>query len=155
MALDPALAGTGGYPFTEVDFDSVSDIAWAFYGNGLYGSAALAATADEAFAIAPYAGLPSALTDAWLAKHRAPVGLFTQIVEQNLSGHTSAAWASLFSPSRLLRNIHGPWCYNAYDSTGPAALAGSFEGVIQAALSGDWNTPGNWTFFNFRYKIAG
>lgn len=50
VAMDPAFAGVG-FPAGSINFAAVSRISWAIYGNGIYGSAELAATADESFSI--------------------------------------------------------------------------------------------------------
>lgn len=165
VALDPAnnasgpFVNGGGYNASKVDFAKYSDRAWSFYGNGWFGYRKTAETADESFVIAPYTGASSTLSvKGNLARHRAPVTLFTEIIKRN-TPQPAHTWHSWFNLGRLLMNRAGPWFLNQYDGSGTRTLAnGKFEGVIQAKFEGDAGSSSDrndiekWDFFNIRFK---
>ncbi len=141
VALDPAAAAVD-YNYSAVNFAAVSRNSWAFYGNGLFGSADLAKTAREAF-------LLSYDTTSWvgvdaLAAHEAPVSLFQSLVLRNNQGGAPLR-ASLFSLARLENPILDPWVANPSQ--------GGFDGVFTLRDSNNNNLWGDtWTEVeSFRY----
>lgn len=144
VALDPAAAAVD-YDYTAVNFAAVSRRAWAFYGDGLFGSADLAKTADEAFLLEYDSGSWFGV-DPFTA-HAAPVRLFESLVLRNNQG-AAPTRASLFNLSRLETPVTRPWMVNGYD--------GGFEGVFTVK---DVNNNGSygdaWTEVTaFHYKNA-
>ena len=83
VAMDPAQDGAGfdgaGFQSNQIHLGNVSNFSWAFYGNGSYGSSAIAATASESFSIfsADFSNVP--WTNA-LQRHTAPIHVFHSIV---------------------------------------------------------------------------
>jgi pimeloyl-ACP methyl ester carboxylesterase len=153
IALDPARAGgsvpwisaTGvvddpfdDYNESRVNFQLHSVVSWAFYGAGIYGSAALSATADQAFAI-NYAGRIGANPDSD-ARHSAPLRLFENLLS------TPTPWSSYFTLSKLRDTAVGPGTDNTFtvgsstDKSAPVPLAyenptlPKFEGVFTMSL---------------------
>lgn len=117
VALDPAREGWG-YGLLGggvVDFGAVSARSWAFYGDGEFGSASLAGTADESFIVSYQGGLTGVLNAG--AKHSAPVKLFTSLVTRNNATPLSIG-ASLFDLQHLVLGTGGPWMQNVYSSSG-------------------------------------
>jgi pimeloyl-ACP methyl ester carboxylesterase len=118
VALDPAREALD-YDDEAVNFADVTQRAWAFYGNGLYGSEARAGTADEAFTI-EYAGWPDGLIS-WGDAHAAPRHVFESLVRRN-NTNPSDQRAAIFNLSRLETTPARPWRTNAYDQV--------FEGIF-------------------------
>jgi pimeloyl-ACP methyl ester carboxylesterase len=109
VALDPARTATQ-YDVESVRFDQYASRSWAFYGNGLYGSPILAATATEEFFLKYADGAPSHMTAHW-----APVRLFERLIQDQLPGGTSWGPKEVpFGLDDLLRDRHGPWNDNTY-----------------------------------------
>ncbi|HMO13953.1 MAG TPA: pre-peptidase C-terminal domain-containing protein [Pirellulaceae bacterium] len=98
IALDPAKAGTF-YNWQEVNFRSVSQLSWAFYGDGIYGNSALAQTAHEAFRTHWHFSSPDNEV-----KHAAPKQLFENLVSSHLDTNQSSHqfYTEYFNLSRLL-----------------------------------------------------
>jgi len=120
VAMDPARAGVG-FAADSIDFGAVSRISWAFHGNGSFGSAKLAATADESFSIVSdeFSRLPYLSS---LERHTAPVHVFEYLARNNVR-----AFGGLFSLKRLMgarRNTI--WQIDAYSSE-----KSTFEGPVQ------------------------
>lgn len=124
VALDPATAARPDrYPYWEVNFGAESAQAWAFYGDGLFGSASLASTADAAFVL-KYDQLPVLHTgkeeefpvmEEMLRRHSAPIHLFTTLLEANLGSAPVPLWAKDFALSKLLTPPPtAPWRFNRY-----------------------------------------
>jgi pimeloyl-ACP methyl ester carboxylesterase len=143
VALDPANdigpAGLFGlqYDSTAVSFRAHSGHSWAIYGNGLYGSADRAATADESFKIEYANGGDD------LVKHSAPRDVFLKLLQNAGSDRTIF---QNFRLDRLRSGAAGPWKLNAYD--------GKFEGVFKVDVT---ETDGKFTFkslVNLKFKNA-
>jgi pimeloyl-ACP methyl ester carboxylesterase len=119
VALDPAIDYPGGsYNPTstdQVNFARNSQISWAFYAyGGSWGSATLAATADEAIVVKG-------------SDHTKLVNVFTDVV--------SLIVANLQVARLLTPALNTTWALNRYTSSGSKA-SGPFEGVIDAASGG-------------------
>jgi pimeloyl-ACP methyl ester carboxylesterase len=113
VALDPASGATGGYEEGQVDFSSVSDTSWAFYGDGPFGSDVRSATADEAVVLS-YAGSGPPFTfEGHKSMHRAPRNVFETLVRDDGRHQIS----SLFSLERLEAGGSGPWRLNQLRDT--------------------------------------
>ncbi len=144
VALDPAAAALE-YNYAAVNFAAVSKNSWAFYGDGLFGSAELARTAKQAF-------LLQYDTSSWFgvdpfAAHEAPVQLFETLVRRN-NQPGAPLRASLFSLYSLENNVPGPWLARAEQ--------GGFDGVFTLKDVNNNNQWGDtWSEVeSFRYKNA-
>ncbi|MFO0879777.1 MAG: right-handed parallel beta-helix repeat-containing protein [Gemmataceae bacterium] len=131
VALDPATAAMPDrYPFWEVDFGKESAHAWAFYGDGLYGSGLLASTADAAFKFDYERDLDDwdRPDDDWLHRHAAPIHTFITLLE-NLG---TSSRVRHFNLDRLLGSpSDNPWKLDKYIGTlVPLVWSNPFEGVF-------------------------
>jgi pimeloyl-ACP methyl ester carboxylesterase len=129
VALDPAASAVE-YPHESVDFGAVTQMSWAFYGGGTFGSAHRAGTADEAFRL-DYDGWYGEID--MFDSHSAPRHVFESLVRKNhVNQDSDPLRASLFSLARL----EGPstrFLPNAFD--------GQFEGVF---VIQDTNDDDDW-----------
>jgi len=136
IALDPAKKASG-YAYQSVNFGAVTKTAWAFYGDGLYGSSSLAATADVAIKLQYRNPVHSQLWNydpSWGAKHSAPKHIFESLVNRNQSWWKAPSRASIFSLANFTSPTpRYPWSYNQYN--------GIFEGIIRVD---NVDRDGNW-----------
>jgi pimeloyl-ACP methyl ester carboxylesterase len=141
VALDPAQNAATQYPAGNVNFAASSVVAWSFFGDGLYGDAARAGTADAAFGIA-YSGNPGIGE-----RHSAPRRLFQRLLDDSAQHRIG----QMLSAERLEAGYGGggwPWTPNGY--------ATYFEGWFTLA---DANTDGEygeaWSdVTQLKYKIG-
>jgi pimeloyl-ACP methyl ester carboxylesterase len=112
VAMDPAQDGAGfdgaGTQSNQIHLGSVSSFSWAFYGNGSYGSSAIAATASESFSIfsADFSNVPWTTA---LQRHTAPIHVFHSIVR------TPGSFLGNMSLQRVLSGRRNPlFRQNAY-----------------------------------------
>lgn len=163
VALDPAgfpVSATEvsmlklSYPASRVNFSAVSNVSWSIYGSGLFGSARLAGTANEAFHLNYFNGEPGDL-----AMHRATVDVFEFIVLNNSRPELSPLFSLSYLQGRLPSR---PWRSNAYADGSDTSIFGErpqrvFEGVFRViadTTNTDHPTRDDHTFWRltgFRY----
>jgi hypothetical protein len=106
VAMDPALRGVGfagaGRNENQIDFGAVSWMSWAFYGNGSYGSSAIAATATESFLVAS-GDFSSSPIAGPLQRHTAPQHVFLGILQQPRRFESVLSLSNLMSGRRSSR----------------------------------------------------
>ena len=107
VALDPASSAIG-YPNEQINFSAVSERAWAFYGDGLFGGDDLTGTADEAFVLAYDGGSPGNLD-----RHTAPRLVFETLARDTRTHQIG----NLFSLARLEGQALGPWILDQLSDT--------------------------------------
>ncbi|MBL8815570.1 MAG: pre-peptidase C-terminal domain-containing protein [Planctomyces sp.] len=146
VAMDPAQDGAGfdgaGTQANQIHFGNVSNFSWAFYGNGSFGSSAIAATASESFSVisSDFSNIP--ITNS-LQRHTAPIHVFHSIVR--LPGSFSAN----MTLQRLLAARRNPlFRQNSYMGEGSfiESPRGRFhEGVIRVRSVTDAEGTIFWT----------
>jgi pimeloyl-ACP methyl ester carboxylesterase len=143
VALDPARTGVG-YDVGAIDFAGVSDMSWAFYATGPFGSPQLSATADESFTLATTtAADPFSL-------HSFAVDWFETLIGEFVPAEPE--WAALFSLVRFETGmISDEWAFDRYrDETSVPPSEMTFEGIFEVTTPtiGD---PSTWEITRFRY----
>lgn len=131
VALDPATDYPGGSynpaAKNEVNFARNSRSSWALYASGgIYGSAAIASTAQEAMVVTA--------TD-----HSKLVNVFADLVTLSYAPSTAGAATigAQFNPDRLLTGtLNLTWKPNSYTSAGRRSATGPFEAVLTATREG-------------------
>jgi pimeloyl-ACP methyl ester carboxylesterase len=137
VALDPATTGNGGYADSKLSFSRHALKSWAFVASrGAFGSLTYATTAKEAFDLD--VGAADYLS---VARHKAPVHLFTHLLRSNydsLYGFKTPLIGAHFNLERLdQQELNSFWIVNRF-------AGGNFIGVsgFEARISGRMNGSG-------------
>lgn len=143
IALDPARTGVG-YDVGSINFASVSDLSWAFYGTGLFGSPELSATADESFT------LDLTTSPDPFSRHSYVVDWFDTLIGQFVPAQMD--WSNLFSLERFDAGmVSDQWAFDLYrDETSNPPSAMTFEGVFDV-ITPTLDDPSTWDITQLRY----
>ena len=144
VALDPALTSTG-YNASDVNYSEHSENSWAFYGNGIYGSADLSVTADESFSI-DYQTSLFQIDPITGTAHASPVRVFTTLVRDQLDPVPHQLSYELFNLDRLLAGDAGPWETDALSAGLGLFGTDGFEGefIVSNTNGVDANGQDQW-----------
>jgi len=143
IALDPARTGVG-YDVNSIEFAGVSELSWAFYGTGPFGSPELSATADESFT------LDLTTSPDPFSRHSFVVNWFETVIGEFVPAETD--WAELFSLDRFDTGMTSDeWAFDRYrDETSNPPSATTFEGVFDVTTP-IVTDPSTWEITQFRY----